>query len=469
MQEAHVHYIYRTFQRIAAVAVIGAVVITGTAQFAQAQAAPEKKVKDQGEYDIFNQTIKDASNPAQQIKDLDTWTQKYPDSDYKDDRLYYYIQAYNQTNQPAKVLEIGSQLMGRDLKQVFKDPKTGPQQVLTVLYLMSVNTLKLPNATPDQLAAGEKAARALQDFAGEYFTAANKPPSSSDADWAKTKGDVMSLAKALLMNVAQRPGAEAMTKYRADKNVDNCKAAEAAYTKALQQYPDGAAIAFGLGTAQVCLYKVQPDKISSGLYEVARAVALDPTLGGTADPKAIESYLTNTYTQYHGGDDAGLKELKESAKANPMPPAGFKIKSATEIATEKEEEFKKSNPQLALWMGIKKQLADTGGEQYFEGTLKNAAVPKLKGTVVEGKPACRSKELLVALSDGTHAEVSLKLDAALTGKPEAGVEIQWEGVPSAFTKDPFMLTMDTEKAKIENLKTTPCGAAPVKKAAPRKK
>src|SRR5437879_3608903 len=156
MQEAHVHYIYRTFQRIAAVAVIGAVVITGTAQFAQAQAAPEKKVKDQGEYDIFNQTIKDASNPAQQIKDLDTWTQKYPDSDYKDDRLYYYIQAYNATNQPAKVLEIGSQLMGRDLKQVFKDPKSGPQQVLTVLYLMSVNTLKLPNATPDQLAAGEK-------------------------------------------------------------------------------------------------------------------------------------------------------------------------------------------------------------------------------------------------------------------------------------------------------------------------
>ena len=119
-------------------------------------------------------------------------------------------------------------------------------------------------------------------------------------------------------------------------------------------------------------------------------------------------------------------------------------------------------------MGIKKQLADAGGEQYFEGTLKNAAVPKLKGTVVEGKPACRSKELLVALSDATHAEVSLKLDAALTGKPEAGVEIQWEGVPSAFTKDPFMLTMDTEKAKIENLKTTPCAAAPAKKAAPRK-
>jgi hypothetical protein len=468
MQERDVHNRYRTFQRIAAVAVLGAVVVTGTAQFARAQAAPEKKVKDQGEYDIFNQTIKDASNPAQQIKDLDTWTQKYPDSDYKDDRLYYYIQAYNLTNQPGKVLDIGMQLMARDLKQVFKDPKSGPQQVLTVLYLMSVNTLK-PGVTPEQLAGGEKAARALGDYVGEYFTAANKPASSSDAEWAKTKGDVAGLSKAVLMNLAQRPGADAMTKYRADKNVDNCKTAEAAYTKALEQYPDGAAIAFGLGTAQVCLYKVQPDKISAGLFEVARAVSLDPTLGGTADPKAIENYLNSTYTQYHGGDDAGLKELKEMAKASPMPPAGFKIKSASDIAKEKEEEFKKTNPQLALWMGIKGQLADAGGDQYFEGTLKNAAVPKLKGTVVEGKPACRSKELLVALSDATHAEVSLKLDAALTGKPEAGVEIQWEGVPSAFTKEPFLLTMDTEKAKIENLKTTPCAAAPTKKAAPKKK
>src|SRR5260370_2626302 len=138
MQEAHVHYIYRTFQRIAAVAVIGAVVITGTAQFAQAQAAPEKKVKDQGEYDIFNQTIKDASNPAQQIKDLDTWTQKYPDSDYKDDRLYYYIQANNATNQPANGLAIGSQLRGRTSNQDFHDPHNGPHKPLPASCLAAV-------------------------------------------------------------------------------------------------------------------------------------------------------------------------------------------------------------------------------------------------------------------------------------------------------------------------------------------
>src|SRR5256885_1241474 len=84
------------------------------------------------------------------------------------------------------------------------------------------------------------------------------------------------------------------------------------------------------------------------------------------------------------------------------------------------------------------------------------------------RAACRSKELLVALSDAKNAEVTLKLDAALNGKPETGTEIQWEGVPSAFSKEPFMLTMDTEKAKIEGLKTTPC-APPVRRGAAKKK
>ncbi len=47
-----------------------------------------------------------------------------------------------------------------------------------------------------------------------------------------------------------------------------------------------------------------------------------------------------------------------------------------------------------------------------------------------------------------------------------GTEIEFEGVPASFTKEPFMVTFDVEKAKIEGLKME---AAPVKKAAPKKK
>jgi hypothetical protein len=193
------HISNRNYHRVAAIAIMGAVILTGTAQLAQAQATaapaaqapaapapgapPEKKVKDQGEYDIYNQTIKDQANPAALLKDLDTWTQKYPETDYKDDRQYYYVQAYNGVvpPQPAKVLEVGSALMARDLKKVFTDPKAGPQQILTVLYMMSVNLLKLPTPSPDQLAAGDKAAHALQEFVPTFFTAANKPAGATDA------------------------------------------------------------------------------------------------------------------------------------------------------------------------------------------------------------------------------------------------------------------------------------------------
>ena len=148
------------------------------------------------------------------------------------------------------------------------------------------------------------------------------------------------------------------------------------------------------------------------------------------------------------------------------------MKTAAEIASEKEEEFRTKNPQLALWMGIKKQLTDTNGEQYFDSTLKNAAVPKMKGTLVEAKPACRPKELVAAISDATHSEITLKLEMPLKGKPEVGSEFQWEGVPSAFTKDPFNLTMDVDDpAKIDGLKTEACAgaAAPAKKGVVTKK
>jgi hypothetical protein len=100
-------------------------------------------------------------------------------------------------------------------------------------------------------------------------------------------------------------------------------------------------------------------------------------------------------------------------------------------------------------------------------------VPKLKGTLVDAKPACRSKELLIAVplpdaQQPLQAEITLKLDAPLTGKPELNAEIQFEGVPGAFAKDPFMLTLDVEKAKVDGLKTTPCTPAPARPATKKK-
>jgi hypothetical protein len=275
-------------------------------------------------------------------------------------------------------------------------------------------------------------------------------------------------AKQALLTIAILPGDKALA-----RNPQDCDTAVAAYTKALGEYPDKSFISYNLGRAYNCMAKKDQARVADwgakAIYEFVRAAAVDPTLGGTTDAKKISDYATSAYNTFHGSTE-GLDQLKEQAKAAALPPDGFKIETATAAAARRESEFKEKYPQLAMWMGIKGQLADTNGMQYFESTLKNAQVPKLKGTVVEGK--CRAKEIQVAVplpdQQGTPvAEITLKLDAPLTGKPESG-EIQWEGVPTSFTKDPFMLTMETEKAKIEGLKVAACAGAPARKGTAKK-
>jgi len=90
--------------------------------------------------------------------------------------------------------------------------------------------------------------------------------------------------------------------------------------------------------------------------------------------------------------------------------------------------------------------------------MKDAQVPELRGTVIESK--CRAKELQVAvpLPDATGPlvpEITLKLETPLTGKAERGM-VTFTGVASAFSSDPFMLTMTIDKKDIKDLKVTPC-------------
>ena len=84
----------------------------------------------------------------------------------------------------------------------------------------------------------------------------------------------------------------------------------------------------------------------------------------------------------------------------------------------------------------------------------------LVGVVMEAKPACHTKELTVGIKapgkDTPDAEILLKFDKSLNGKPEVPAEIQFEGVPSAFSANPFLLTMDADAAKVTGLRVTPC-------------
>lgn len=461
-QEAHVYrYFIRATITTAAIALCGLAAFLATTVVVRAQNAPAaKKWKDQGEYDLYNAIGKDinARNFKQAVTDLDSWKQKYPASDYGNDRDVFYVQSYASSGQPAKSLELASSLIDKGLDTVFADPKTGPSQELTILFTAVVQAFpQVQNPTPEQIAMGQKAAKLLLDFN-------RKPENVPDAAWqeARTK-QLQPPARATLLAIAMQPGVQAMTK-------KDCAGAETAFVKALHDYPDSSNIAYNLGAAYLC-----DKKYSEAVYEFERAVALDPTLGGSVkDPKTIQTYADGVYTKLHGSDE-GLSALRDTAKATPMPPDGFHVKTVTEIAAEKEAQFEQSNPQLAMWMKIKGALADTNGDQYFTDSLKGSDVPQLKGVLVDAKPACNPKELLVAVplpdaKDANTAEITLTLDAAMTGKPDANQTFQFKGVPNIFVKDPFMLTFDVEKANVEGLTLEKCvPARPAAKKAPSKK
>ncbi len=410
-----------------------------TVAFCATLAHAQKQYKP-GEYEAYNAVVKDvvANNFAQALADLDTWSRQFPQSDYAPDREVLYVKTFVGGKQWAKAVDKTGELMAKGIDAFFPDPK----DALQVLYNATIAIPMVAGPSPAEVAAGDAAARALLTFD-------RRPAGLSDPDWSKLRADIAAPAKAALLYLAMLPGNQAMTRQPRD-----CVAAEAAYRRALEQFPESSTVAYNLATALHC-----SKKTAEAIYEYERAATVDPTLGGTREAAQIRSIADNAYIKFHGSDE-GLAVLKEMAGRSPLPPPGFTLKTTADIEAEHEAALEAQNPQLALWKKIRGALSGPGGDQYFETQLKNAAVPQLRGSLVTARPACRPKELVVSAGDGP--EILLQLDRPLAGKPEPGAEFRWEGVPSAFAARPFLLTMDTEAKAIQGLAMTPCGA-PVRK------
>ena len=98
---------------------------------------------------------------------------------------------------------------------------------------------------------GEKAARQLLDFAPKYFVPANKPATTSDAEWTAARTDIEKRANIALAAITLAPANQALAK-------NDCATADALYTKALEQNPNNSAISYNLGRALSCEAKANP-------------------------------------------------------------------------------------------------------------------------------------------------------------------------------------------------------------------
>jgi hypothetical protein len=308
------------------------------------------------------------------------------------------------------------------------NPKSTP-----ALYWLTLLTVSLNNTAPERLDIGEKAARGLLAYIETELTAAKRPATTPEADWNKQRSTFTGQAIRTLGWV--------------EMSRKNHAKAEEEFARYLKIEPNDGSVSYWLGSVMAAQRVVE--KQVPALYHFARAGWY--TGANELPPeakKAAQNFFERNYANYHGSKE-GLKEVIDTALKNPFPPAGFEIKSAQQIAIEEENRLKEQNPQLALWIGVKKYLLGPEGPGYFENSLKGAALPKLRGKVIEQTPPRRPKEITVGLESATTPEIKLILDSPMANPAEPGTEIEFENpVAQAFTSEPFLLTMESEKANV---------------------
>lgn len=400
--------------------------------------APAKKVKDQGEYDIYNAVSKE-TDPTKQLQLLQTWKEKYPDSDFKEDRAAMVAQDYAKLGKPAEAIKASQDVLA-------VNPKN-----LTALVTIVNNAIHVNPPTPESLSAGEQAANSLLSNLD-----ALKPAGVKDADWNTAKAQIEQLAQTTLGWVKMQ-----------QKQFD---ASEAAFRKLLQTNPNNGQVAYWLGTV---LYEQK--KYEPGLFEFARAATFS---GQGSLPKAVrdgaEQFLEKAYKGYHGSDD-GLDNLKKLAANSALPPDDLKIASVTQIAANQqaqEQEFLTAHPDIKLWRLVRDALKADGGDAYFTANVKDALIPPQEGDFKQFKAKVVSmenpKEIVVSVddSDGPSGDATLVFEAPIRGKLEPGADISFAGAPQSFTKDPYNLKFAVDRKNVEGL---PAAPAPARHPAARKK
>ncbi|HET8546597.1 MAG TPA: hypothetical protein VFL57_01260, partial [Bryobacteraceae bacterium] len=117
---------------------------------AQQGTAGQKNWKDRAEYDLYESITKTADH-SKRLELLNQWRDKYPGTDFQQERLLLYVSTYHGLGQAAKIIDTSREL----LKLNPSDP--------TALYWIVFLSPTLPNAATDAniQAEAEKAANGL--------------------------------------------------------------------------------------------------------------------------------------------------------------------------------------------------------------------------------------------------------------------------------------------------------------------
>lgn len=281
-------------------------------QAGQAGQAPAKNYKDRDEYDLYSK-ITQTTDPKAKLQLLQTWQDKYPQSDFASDRDTLFMLTLSQLapNDPAS----RQKLVDKAGEIAAKDPKNFRANYMIALWGPAVGGT---SPAPDLLAKVDTAAHGVIDGSAEAFDASKKPANVSEADFQKFKGQAVAIAHNALA-------------WEATSKKDNA-AAEAAYKASLEANPEQSNIAAAFGKMLIT-----EKKYPEGLFEYARAATYD---GPGALPPATRTqlldYFNKAYKDFHGSDE-GKQQMLDQAKTSAVPPSGLQVTSAADLANKQAD------------------------------------------------------------------------------------------------------------------------------------
>jgi hypothetical protein len=454
----------RPSKAILATGAIALITILGSVQASPAQApagqqpaaggqaaGATKNYKDRAEYDLYAK-ITQTTDPKARLDLLNQWQDKYPQSDYAQERNIYFRETLAQLapSDPS----VRQKLLDKCEEILKNDPKDFRSNFLIAVWGQAVGGT---NPNPDLQAKVQTAAQAVIDNANEAFDPSKKPPQVSQSDFEKAKAQALGVAHNALAWVASA-------------KKDN-KTASDQYKASLQANPDQGAVSYQFAK-MLQEDKSIPDeqKYPTILWEYARAAQYTGTgqVPAASQPQILD-YFKKIYPQYHGSTD-GMDQLLSQAKASALPPDGFTVGSAAAAANKEAEAINArmaSDPAFKIWEGIKQGLT-TQGDSFFSGNVKGFEVPgesvpskTFTGTVISVDPPDRPTKVVLGVEDPTKPDATLifsqPLAPAALDKLKPGQKIDFSGAAESYTKEPYMLTFSDPT--IPGVQTT----APAKK------
>jgi tetratricopeptide (TPR) repeat protein len=422
----------------------------GQAGQAGQQGAPQKNYKDRGEYDLYSQ-ITQTQDPKKRLDLLTQWQTKYPQSDFAQDRLQYFVATLGQLapNDPS----VRQQLIDRCKELLKLDPKNFTASYYIALWGPAVGGA---SPSPDLLSTTETGARAVIDGADTAFPASKKPANMSEADWTKAKNQVVAIAHNALAWVAT-------------SKKDNATA-EAEYKQSLTVNPDQGNVSYLYGKLLM-----DEKKYQDALFEFARAAQYDgpSAVPASARPQLL-AYFNKVYAQFHGNAD-GADKVLAAAKTNAVPPADFKIEGAGDIAKQQADELQHrmdADPGFKLWYTIKTNLTGDQGEKFFNSDVKDTEIPggaqgvkNFSGTVISLDPPDRPTKIVLGVEDPTKPDATLTFSQPLPPNAvKIGDKLDFSGVADSYTANPFMLVF--KDPTLPGVKTTIPKRVPARRRRP---